>query len=276
MLYQHRNHVKLNVMTFVLKNYLPTTYGQVHYRHCGNLQDGSVPLVLLHQTASASVMYEAMMRLLAPQIVSFAPDTPGYGMSFDPMNKPSIKFYTQVLKECLEQLKIETCYLFGHHTGAAIAVQLAHDYPELAQGLILSGPPYLTHKQKQRLKATLPEGKFASNPDYYAKVWQRISSRSLTQDPELIHRETLLTLRATGYAQTYEAVFEQDFAKQLPSITCPTRIICGDQDTIHESAEPTHQAIQHSSLSIITNAGTYLCDENPKQVVSLIQDFIFS
>ena len=273
MLYQHRNHVKLNVMTFVLKNYLSTAFGQVHYRYCGNLQDG-VPLVLLHQTASASVMYEAMMRLLTPQITSFAPDTPGYGMSFDPMNKPSIKFYARVLKECLEQLKIEACYLFGHHTGAAIAVQFTHDYPELVRGLILSGPPYLNDDQKQHLQASLPKSKLA-NPDYYDKVWERISSRSLTQDQDLIHRETLLTLRATGYAQTYQAIFEQDFANQLQSIKCPTSIICGDQDTIHESAEPTHNAIPHSSLSIIPNAGTYLCDENPKQVVSLIQDFIF-
>ena len=47
-------------MTFVTKCYIKSKNGQIHLR-MSPIPEGTIPLVMLHQTASSSVMYEALM-----------------------------------------------------------------------------------------------------------------------------------------------------------------------------------------------------------------------
>lgn len=258
-------------MTFVTKRYINTKYGQIHCRLSGD--SSATPLVMLHQTASSSVMYEALMTAL-PDFRIIAPDTPGYGMSFDPAQQATISFYAETLHGVLASLEIERCHLFGHHTGAAIAVQFAHDYPDTVEKMILSGAPYLSDEQKAALSRTLSQADIPADGSHLQKVWERITSRSLTGDVNLIQREVLQTLGASRYAETYQAVFEQDFAGLLATIQQETLIICGDQDTIRASAEPTHEALSNSDLVIISDAGTYICDENTEVVADILRGFL--
>lgn len=260
-------------MTFVTKRYINTKDGQIHIRMSASPK-GLIPLVMLHQTASSSVMYEAIIGKFKDSIGIVAPDTPGYGASFDPLAPPTVSYYTEILHEVLTQLGIERCYFFGHHTGAAIAVQFIQSYPQFVEKLVLSGPPLLSDEQKDSLNSSLTKGQFDTNGEHLQKIWERISSRSLAGDLDLIQRETLLTLRANRYHETYQAVFEQNFAEQIKQITCPTLIICGEEDTIRASAEPTYALIPHSELKIIPNAGTYICDENTDEVVQILRSFL--
>lgn len=260
-------------MTFTKKRYINLEDGQVHCRISGDLSAG-VPLLCLHQTASSSEMFEHLMQLIAPFVSIVAIDTPGYGQSFRPEQPVSIAYFAQITRQCLEGLGVERCYVFGHHTGAAIAVQLVHDAPEVVDRLILGGPPLLSDEQKQKLKATLKARDDDIRLDDIEHTWKRIASRTLHEDSQLILREVLATLNAGDYASTYQAVFEHDFGGQLSAITCPTLVICGEHDTIRASAEPTHQAIKHSKLKIIEGAGTYMCDEHAQEVSEILLDFL--
>lgn len=260
-------------MTFITKRYINTIQGQIHSR-ISNCPDNTIPLVMLHQTASSSVMYEKLIMRLSGTLGIIAPDTPGYGESFDPSTPPTIEYYADILHELLTQFEIQSCYLFGHHTGAAIAVQFIQKYPDMVDKLMLSGPPLLSEKQKEQLSRGLAKGKLDTDGGHLKKVWKRIYSRSLSGDLNLIQRETLLTLRASRYHESYQAVFEQDFAEQVKNITCPTLIICGEQDTIRDSAEPTHALIPHSELIFVPDAGTYICDENIEEVFEILRSFL--
>lgn len=260
-----------NVMTLIRKRYINSSYGQIHCRFSGD--ESSPVLVMLHQTASSSVMFEKLMRLL-PEFLVIAPDTLGYGASSDPQGTPTIKQYSESLREILSTLDVSNIILFGHHTGSAIAVQFAHDYPEMVIKLILGGPPYLSDEQKIMLKKSLKSTQLTDKGTHLQATWERIKSRSLSGDLELIQRETLLTLRATRYSETYQAVFKQDFASLLTKINCPALIICGEHDTIRTSAEPTHNALVNSEIIILPNSGTLMCDENSEQVAETIRQFI--
>lgn len=256
------------------KAYINTTDGQIHYRYTAQVQSGCIPLVMLHQTASASVMYEKLMTILGEDYAIIAPDTPGYGQSYDPPKPPSIAYYAETLKQLFDALEITQCYLFGHHTGASIAVQFAHDYPSTVLKMMLSGPPYLSESQKNALAKSLTAKTLDADGQHMLKVWKRIYDRAPDGvDLEFIQREVLLTLRATNYADTYHAVFEQDFVGQLASIDCPVHVICGEFDTIRASAEPTHQALPNSELTLIPNAGTFICDDQPEIVAEHIRAF---
>ncbi len=258
-------------MTFITKGYVNLLDGQVHYRLSGH--GSSIPLVMLHQTASSSVMYEQLMSMLTAFHI-IAPDTPGYGESFDPQHKPTIAYYAEIVHQLFNEMNIGKCYLFGHHTGSAIAVQFCHDYPERVEKLILGGPPHLTEQQKQALKQTLSDSTIPHDGSHLTKVWGRIRSTTQIENLQLVQRETLLTLRASRYHESYQAVFEQDFAGLLAHIHCPTLIVCGEHDTIRASAEPTHSTIPMSELIIVPEAGTYICDEHPEELAQIIRQFI--
>jgi len=126
--------------------YADTPLGQVHYRSAG-ARDGT-PLLLLHQTASSSAMFEPLMEALGGEFWLLAPDTPGFGGTPRPAEQASIALYARCVRGFLDAMSVSRCMVFGHHTGASIAVQLAHDAPERVLRLALSGPTLLSPAQR--------------------------------------------------------------------------------------------------------------------------------
>ena len=123
----------------IRRAYADTPYGQLHYRHAG----AGEPLLLIHQTATSSYAYEPVMAHLAPSCRVIAVDTPGYGMSDYPVNREyTAADYARTFAAFLESLDIERASVFGHHTGASFACELAAAFPEKVDKLIVDGTPY--------------------------------------------------------------------------------------------------------------------------------------
>ena len=254
----------------IRKRYVDTTYGQLHLRTAGEVSD--CPLVLLHQTASSSIMFERMMAELADDFWLIAPDTPGFGGSFRPKQPPSIELYADAIQQGLEQLDITNYHLFGHHTGASIAVQLAHDSSHLVNKLCLVGPPLISEAQKQLFEQTLIPFEFSEA--YVQAIWRRTAKKSADIDLGLLYCEAVLTMQAEDQLHhAYHAVFEQDFAGQIGRINCPTLVLAGENDSLRASLEPTFALLQDGSMRIIPNAGTFICDEQPQLMANLLRTF---
>ena len=165
----------------IKRAYVDISCGQLHYRHAGDA--AKTPLILLHQSPSSSIMYETLMRELDKDYWLLAPDTPGFGQS-DPLAEPvSIASYADAIQQFLTALGIEQALLFGHHTGASVAVQLAYENPKLALAMALSGPTLLS----DALKAALPEKAmpFALSEDgsHLLGMWQRMRDKEPDAPP---------------------------------------------------------------------------------------------
>lgn len=98
---------------------MATNFGLIHYRCAGNSNNQHV--LLLHQTASSSAMYEAIMNLLADKFYLFAPDTLGFGGSDFPNEVATMQIYADSLREASDKFGLDNPFVFGHHTGASIA-----------------------------------------------------------------------------------------------------------------------------------------------------------
>ena len=256
------------------KAYVSTAAGQLHYRVAGTRRPSSRPLVLLHQTASSSAMFEPLMARLADRRWLFAPDMPGFGGS-DALPEPaSIARFAAVFVEAMDRLEIARCDLFGHHSGASVAVQIAHDHPERVARLALSGPPYLSRAQLERLIPAVTPLVPDEAGAHLASVWRRIRAKDPTAPLELAARETLLTLTAGArYAETYHAVFTHDFAGQLARLEQPTLVMAGPDDTIADSLEPAFAALRQGQLVRLARGGTYVCDREPDLVAATLDHF---
>jgi pimeloyl-ACP methyl ester carboxylesterase len=254
----------------IRRAYVDTRFGQVHYRAAGS----GPPLVLLHQTASSSVMFEPIMARLEHRHRLIAPDTPGFGGS-DPLAGPaSVARYAEVLAEALQRLEIPRYDLFGHHSGASIAVQIATDHPQQVARLALSGPPYLTRAQLERLIPAVTPVVLDESGAQFAAAWQRVRNKDRTAPLALAQREAVLTLGAgEHYPAAYHAVFAHDFAGQLARLAQATLVMAGPDDTIFDSLEPAFRALQRGTRRVLARGGTYVCDREPDLVVEALQSF---
>ncbi len=260
-------------MSIIRKGYADTPHGQIHFRQLKRV-DG-VPLVLFHQTASSGMMFEAMMTLLADDFHTIAPDTPGFGASFSPPSLFSVQYLSESLHTALTSLGVESCYVFGHHTGSAIAVQMAYDHPGFVKKMVLSGPPLLSASQVNGLKASLKPFAIAEDGSHLTQAWERIRKRDSALPLETVHREVLLTQSAREAAQAaYQAVFEQPFQVQLEALEIPILVMAGENDTLRPSLEPAYQLIRNGQMRVIAGAGPYLCDTNSQAVADILCWFL--
>jgi pimeloyl-ACP methyl ester carboxylesterase len=256
----------------IKKGYIETATGQVHYRSAGART--APPLLLLHQTASSSAMYEPLLERLADQFYLFAPDTPGFGGTFFPPQPATIEMYAQVLHEAATNFGFANCFVFGHHTGASIAVQMEFDQPGFARKMILSGPPYLTEAQRAGLRVSITPIVVQEDGAHLLTLWQRLRAKDATAPLSLTHREFLLNLHAgKRYHEAYLAVCEHDFNGQLAALNCPVLVMAGEHDTLAPSLEPAFAALRQGQMRRVPGANTYICDQFPEVVADIIREF---
>lgn len=260
----------------IRRAYVELSHGQMHYRFAGN-RDQPV-LLLLHQSPSSGAMYEPMMRLLADRFFLLAPDTPGFGNSdplpVDPHNL-AITDYAAAIKQFLEGLDVQHCEVFGHHTGAAIAVQLEHDFPGTAQGMALSGPTLLSKKQQQDLPLQAVPFPVQENGEHLLGLWQRLRAKDASAPMEISQRELISALSCgDSYQASYKAVCRQEFAGQLERISCPVLVFAGDGDPLYEAVVPTAERLAQGRVGHLSGGErTYVCERQADEVAALVANF---
>ena len=254
----------------IKKGYIETTFGSIHYRSTG---DASRPhLLLLHQTASSSEMFESMMARLADEYFIFAPDTPGFGGSEQPSEFATVAFWADSIREACDKFGVATPYVFGHHTGASIAVQMEFVRP-FARKMVLSGPPYLTVEQKAEFRSKIAPIVIEADGSHLTRLWERLRAKDPHAELALTHREFILNLiSGERYHEAYHAVFTHDFETQLASLDLPILVMAGDGDTLKDSLEPAFHVLKNGTMKRIYG-NTYVCDQSPEVVADIILEF---
>jgi len=114
--------------------------GLVHVAACG----AGRPILLLHQTPRSWDEYREVLPLLGVRYRAIAMDTVGFGDSEPlPAGADSIEAWAAAAHEVLLALGHARAVVAGHHTGAAVAVEMAASRPERIEALVLSACPYV-------------------------------------------------------------------------------------------------------------------------------------
>ena len=251
-------------MSPVRRDYVDGPFGQVHLRRAG---DPALPLLLLiHQSPSHSGMYEALMAALADRFHCIAPDLPGFGES-DPAPSPvTIGDYARVCEAALPETGSAT--VFGHHGGAAVAVELAVLRPDRVASLVLSGPPLVGEVQRGALLAGVPDLPLDPAGAHLDAMWQRVKGKSKRAPVPLAlsQREVVSALRlGDGYGEAYRAILEQPLAERLGALACPLTFLGGSEDILWDATKAAaHQRGQEAVR--VAGAATYLCETHVEAV----------
>jgi len=255
----------------VTRTYYSGDLGQVHARVAGDPKNPT--LLLLHQVPSTSEMFEAIMLPLGEHFYCIAPDMPGFGMS-PKIAECTVSAFSVHLWGALAQVVRTPMHIVGHHTGTALAVEIAVRYPEAVKSLALSGPALLSDEMKAILPskaAPIPQQDDGGHVDI---MWQRIRGKDDSVHPDVTSREVKSALEIGDlYLDTYNAVIDYPFEEKLREISPPSLVFAGTEDVLHYAVDPTFSAIKNAKKQELKGLGGYLFDTHPNEVAELLLDF---
>jgi pimeloyl-ACP methyl ester carboxylesterase len=252
---------------------------QCHYRMVEPRSEVRAEALLLHQVSSSSRMFERLMQgLRLDGIRSFAPDLPGFGQS-DPMNRYTIRRmaeWAMVFSEMVARGR--SMWVVGHHTGSAIAVEMALARPEAVRGLILVGLPYFSSEKERsdrwkakRVRRIVP----TEDGEHLLHEWRRLKDLAPGVDLAVLHREATDTFQSHRYDLVYRALWNwtRDEDAKLPTLTCPVTVVAGTNDHgMFRWQRGAASLIHNAELLILEGAGVFAFDECVEELQKIVTD----
>jgi pimeloyl-ACP methyl ester carboxylesterase len=254
------------------KAYVDTPHGQVHYR----MKAGQgTPIICFHQTASSSAMFEKFAEAYQGAEPIYAFDTPGFGGSFDPDGMPEMKGYALMLLEAIKSLGFDKVHLFGHHTGASIAIEIATEDADRCASLMMIGPVVLTAEERQAFGGVYPQPFELQKDGSHLKImWDYVASIGGDSTLELHHRELVDTARAwQGHIKVYTKIWDQDFSALYAKVAVPMLIMCAEKDILWPMFERAKE-MRPDAVATVIPGSNFQPDEAPTETAAAIQDYL--
>jgi len=232
---------------------------------------------------------------LSPHATVIAPDLPGCGRSAPPLGDYSLGAYANGLRDLLDALGHRSVTVVGHSLGGGIAMQLAYQFPERCDRLVLVSSGGLGTEVSLALRAaTIPGADFViglvarrqlvTATNAIGRVAGAIgirandsvieSARGCASLTAIDSRRAMLqTLRAVvdHRGQRISARNRLSLANELPSL-----IIWGTRDRMIpvEHARRAHQDMPASRLELFEGAGHFPHVSDPERFTRVLLDFL--
>jgi pimeloyl-ACP methyl ester carboxylesterase len=263
----------------------------VAYRSAGN---GPV-IVLVHGITSTSETWDRVMPALAKRFTVVAPDLLGHGGSAKPRGDYSLGAYASGVRDLVIALGHERATFVGHSLGGGVAMQLAYQFPERCERLVLIDSGGLGQEVNLLLRsATLPGAEFVlpllaservlSAGRGVGRLFGRLGLRVHTDIAEM----------ARGHASLGESEARAAFVHTLRTIVDPAGqrvnandrlylaeevpflIIWGERDRIIPvaHAHTAHERVPSSRLEIFEEAGHFPHVDEPQRFIEVLTEFI--
>ena len=129
-----------------LFGYAQGPQGQLHYRDAGS----GDPILLLHQTPRSLDEFAELQPLLARNHRVIAMDMVGFGASPPAPRPHTIEAMASGAISLIEALDLHDVVVVGHHTGAAVAIEVGASRPDLVRSLVLSSAPWTNEEFRLR------------------------------------------------------------------------------------------------------------------------------
>ncbi|MGH6990420.1 MAG: alpha/beta fold hydrolase, partial [Stellaceae bacterium] len=233
----------------VERSFISVASARIHIALCGT----GAPVLLLHQTPRSWDEFREVLPLLGEHYCAIAMDTAGYGDS-DPLaeGEASIEAWADAARQLLDALGIARAAVVGHHTGAAIAAELAAACPDRVAALILSACPYNDAARRAAAPAghTIDDAVSRGDGRHLMELWALRQAFYPPGRIDLLERFILDALKAgPRAAEGHRAVARYAIDRRLPLISCPTLVIAPTADPhAYPNARNVAAAIAGSTL----------------------------
>ena len=232
----------------IKRRFLSVGQRAVHYRRAGS----GPPIVLIHASPASSRAVIPLIDALSGSHTVFAFDSPGFGETDAlPDAKVTVEKMAAAYAAAIKALKMPKCALYGTHTGACIAMELARRHPAQFTGVVLDGVPVFSPAEtRDILKNYLPPFRALWDGSHLPGHWSRMRDQTLWfpwykrnaaarsdrafPTPEMFHASIMDFFRSgDAYRKGYGAAFTYDVVTSAKAITIPATYMARDDDMLY-------------------------------------------
>lgn len=234
-----------------MRGYVPTPWGQAHYRAAG---ESGPALLLFHETPLTSEVWEPALPHLGRALRAFAFDTPGYGLSDAPPAPASIRELAAALVPGIDALGLDRFAVCGSHTGASLALELAALVPERVTHAVLTGVPLMPEERavewRDRVAHPLELRPDGSHLQWAWKRWRYADRIPL----ELVNLAAVsCASNHARYHWGYLAALPHDCAPLLSGLRCPTLLLNTEHDSLAFADGPALELLARGERRIVAS-----------------------
>jgi pimeloyl-ACP methyl ester carboxylesterase len=249
--------------------------GQIHYRVEGN----GNPVLLLHMAVASSDEYSRVMHFLAPMYRAIALDFLGAGDSDPAPYAYQVIDHAKTVVNFMDSIGIKKASIIGQFNGAMIAAEVAINWPERVDKLVLAGTGFW--EESEAISLNEPPNfttKVEIKPDgSHLLEWWRRACLWGNYSLDILEERVLEYIKAGPRGEeAHWAGAAYDLKPRLPLITCPTLVLNAPGYPFHYLAKDVNNLIPDSKLTTIQNGPMYLDRAMPKEFAESIMDFLSS
>ncbi|QPF95076.1 alpha/beta hydrolase [Bradyrhizobium commune] len=257
------------------RRFIATARARIHIAAAG----AGRPLLLLHQTPRSWDEFREVLPRLGTRYRAIAMDTVGFGDSDAlPFAENSIEAWSACAFDLLDALDLREVAVLGHHTGAAIAIEMAASRPERIAAMVLSASPYVDAERRMQKagKPVVDEATRTADGSHLLSLWRMRQPDYPDGDIDLLERFVIDALKAGRLAaEGHHVVNRYVMEQRLPLVACPTRIIAPTADPhAFPVARKVAGAIAGASLVEIAGGMVPFPNQMPEELASAALAFL--
>jgi pimeloyl-ACP methyl ester carboxylesterase len=255
------------------------------------------PLLFIHGLIGRWTHWVEQLTAFADDHRVIAVDLPGFGDSPLPAaGGISVPIFARTVERLLEALEISAAAVVGHSMGGFTAVELAINFPQRVERLVLVSPAGLsTYNDRRSLQLVAQARRFKGIFNaYHAQVaahagllarhprLRRLEPTTsiVTRHPDRLPApyvaEFVRGLAALGFIDGIEANLNYDYRERLGEIACPTLIVWGRQDKVVTARDAAlyERLIPNARKVIFADTGHMAMIERPTEFNALLEEFL--
>lgn len=229
--------------------YVDTERGRMHLRRAGS---GGRPVLVIPTGGGSSAQFAPVVTGLAEDRQVVAVDYFGNGLSDKLQRRVTIEALAEDMLALLDALGLEETDVWGSHTGALVALEMALVRPERIGRIVMEGPVFISRDFRDDLLANYFP---AIRPDKWGLhlplvwnwrrdlfmfwPWYRVERSAARQlglpPPQELHLYAVGILESgSTYDGAYRSAFAYDTRTRLPLLSRPAMICAGPDDMLKD------------------------------------------
>ena len=265
------------------------------HRVCYRAAGSGPVIVLVHGITSTSATWQRVMPYLAERYTVIAPDLLGHGESAKPRGDYSLGAYASGVRDILVALGHDRATFVGHSLGGGIAMQLAYQFPERCERLVLVNSGGLGRELSFLLRAAALPGSewvipFLASPPVMGagravgQALERLGLKAGTEIAEMARGHASLADRDARAAFVHTLRTMVDPGGQRVNANdrlylaenVPFMLIWGERDSVIpvSHAYSAHELVPSSRLEIFPRAGHFPQLDEPQRFLDVLRDFM--
>jgi pimeloyl-ACP methyl ester carboxylesterase len=217
-------------------------------------------------------------------------DLPGFGLSEKPRDEITIKGYGRFVRSVLEHLGIERAHLIGNSMGGFVASEVAIQFPEIVERLVLVSAAGISTASIARAPVLALARAATTVTTFTTARHKQLMSRPITRHgalllvarhpsllaPDVAYEGLVKGTGKPGFQDALRASLKYDYRERLPDVKQPTLIVWGEEDSILpvQDAHEYERLIPDARKVVMQDTGHVPMLERPSAFNEMLMDFL--